>query len=409
MWSRTSCFLVATFSCAGTAFAQSSVTLYGVISGNVSYVSNAQTHAQSPSGRPVGHSEVAQFEGAGTALGASRWGLRGTEDLGGGLKAIFTMEDGFSMNTGAVGQGNTLFGRQVWVGLAGNQGTLTLGRQGDSMTDFVSPLTYAYNWGYFNSHPDDYDNVDYTRRVNSSIKYISPNWHGFQIGGVYGFGGVPGSITSNQVWSIGGSYALGGFSAAAAFIDGRNPNTSLYGNNASSSPTGNNMGSLGSASSPQSNPVIAGFASAASMQTVSTAATYQMSAVLLGVAYNNTRFSNLGSIASLNPLGYTGNVSFNNIEANLRGWVNPALRLGMSFDYTQRSSVGAVGGAKYEQLNLGADYFLSKATDVYLVAAMQKASGMDSTGQPAVASIAGLTPSATSRQLIFALGMRHLF
>jgi predicted porin len=64
--------------------------------------------------------------GSGTA--ASRWGLRGGEDLGSDLRAIYTLEAGISVDTGAPGQGR-LFGRQAWIGLAGDYGTVTIGRQ----------------------------------------------------------------------------------------------------------------------------------------------------------------------------------------------------------------------------------------------------------------------------------------
>jgi predicted porin len=59
----------------------------------------------------------------------SRWGIRGTEDLGGGLKAIFVLEDGFNTRAGDLGQGGRFFGRQAWVGLEGPWGALTFGRQ----------------------------------------------------------------------------------------------------------------------------------------------------------------------------------------------------------------------------------------------------------------------------------------
>jgi predicted porin len=59
----------------------------------------------------------------------SRWGLRGSEDLGGGLRAVFTLESGFGPDTGASGQGGRLFGRQALVGLSGGWGTVSLGRQ----------------------------------------------------------------------------------------------------------------------------------------------------------------------------------------------------------------------------------------------------------------------------------------
>jgi predicted porin len=396
--------------CACNAFAQSSVTLYGVVSGNVSYVTNAQTNGTSPGGGPVGHHQVAQFDGANSALGASRFGLLGAEDLGGGLKAIFTLESGFSMNTGSIGQGGSFFGRQAWVGLSSaSAGQVTLGRQGDAMTDFTDPLTYAYNWGFFNAHPDDYDNVDYSRRINNSLKYMTPVWHGFRFGAVYGFGGVAGSMGANQVWSVGGSYTMGGLSSAIAYVNGRNPNTSMFGNNPNASASGNNMGSFGSATSAQSNPVLAGFASASTLDTLGAAATYKFGSVIVGGAYNHTRFLGLGSNASLNPLHYSGNVAFDNLEGSLRVAVTPAFRVGMSYDFTRRGAVNNFNGAHYQQLNLGADYNLSKATDIYILTAMQKASGTDSLGQAAVASIAGITPSATAYQMIVAVGMRHLF
>jgi predicted porin len=410
MKTKATWLLFMTMTSATSAFAQSSVTLYGVVSGNVSFVTNAQSHGATAAGGPVGHHEVAQFDGANSALGASRFGLTGAEDLGSGLKAIFTIESGFSVNNGTIGQGGSFFGRQAWVGLSsGSAGQLTLGRQGDAMTDFTDPLTYAYNWGFFNAHPDDYDNVDYSRRINNSLKYMTPLWNGFRFGAVYGFGGVPGSMSTNQVWSLGGSFTAGGFSSAAAYVNGRNPNSSLFGNNPNSSATGNNMGSFGSATAAQSNPVIAGFASASSMDTIAAAATYRFASVLLGAAYNRTSFHGLGSVPSLNPLNYSGTASFDNLEGNVRVWITPAFRLGLSYDYTRRNAVGASSGAHYQQLNLGADYNLSKTTDVYLLSAMQKASGTDSLGQTAVASIAGITPSATAYQMIVAIGMRHLF
>ena len=60
----------------------------------------------------------------------SRWGLRGSEDLGGGLRAVFTLESGFSPDTGGLNQAGRLFGRQAYVGLASSTwGQLTFGRQ----------------------------------------------------------------------------------------------------------------------------------------------------------------------------------------------------------------------------------------------------------------------------------------
>jgi predicted porin len=75
-------------------------------------------------------------------INGSRWGLRGAEDLGGGLKAIFVLENGFSVQNGRLAQDGREFGRQAYVGVGSTQfGTVTLGRQYDSLVDFVAPLS----------------------------------------------------------------------------------------------------------------------------------------------------------------------------------------------------------------------------------------------------------------------------
>lgn len=112
---------------ATAAHAQSSVTLYGLIDAGITYTNNQN-----------GHSNWKETSGL---VNGSRWGLRGAEDLGGGLKAIFTLENGFNIANGKLGQGSREFGRQAFVGLSSNQlGSVTLGRQYDSVIDFRAPL-----------------------------------------------------------------------------------------------------------------------------------------------------------------------------------------------------------------------------------------------------------------------------
>ena len=74
------------------AHAQSSVTLYGLIDAGVSYVNNSSSTV-------TGHSNSLTKYDDGVAQG-SRWGLKGSEDLGNGLKAIFTLENGFNSGNG---------------------------------------------------------------------------------------------------------------------------------------------------------------------------------------------------------------------------------------------------------------------------------------------------------------------
>ncbi|NHH78145.1 Outer membrane porin protein [Burkholderia gladioli] len=115
--------LAVTAAAASPALAQSSVTLYGVIDEGLNYTNN------------IGGKGGAVELTSGYAQG-SRWGLRGTEDLGGGLAAIFTLENGFDASSGKAQEGGRMFGRQAYVGLQDKRyGTVTLGRQYDSMVD----------------------------------------------------------------------------------------------------------------------------------------------------------------------------------------------------------------------------------------------------------------------------------
>lgn len=105
--------------------AQSSVTLYGLVDEGFDFTSN------------VAGKRAYQME-SGVAQG-SRWGLAGKEELGGGLEAVFRLENGFDVNNGALDQGGRMFGRQAYVGMnSATAGTLTMGRQYDSVVDYVA-------------------------------------------------------------------------------------------------------------------------------------------------------------------------------------------------------------------------------------------------------------------------------
>jgi predicted porin len=367
-----------------SAHAQSSVTLYGLIDFGLTYV---------------------------TGVAGSRWGLRVVEDLGGGLQALAVLENGFTLNNGALAQGGAEFGRQAYVGLSGGFGKLTLGRQYDTYTDFVQPLTATGQWaGYMGAQPDDVDSLSNTSRINNAIKFRTPDYRGFAAAGLYSLGGVAGSVTQNQVWSLGASYSVGSMSLAAGYLNARDPNLSLYGTTPNKGPaTSNNIGSFGSPTAPESYPVDAGYASASTTQLAGAAVQYAFDPVTLGFVITNTRFEGLGSAAGPDPLKYTGTAVFTSLEFSVKSQVTPALLLASAFHYTDRNSVNGDGGAKYLQLDLGTIYNLSKRTSVYLLTVLQRASGRDSLGQPAVASISGFSPSATNHQIGVRLALQERF
>ena len=109
---------LAVLAASGAALAQSSVTLYGVADVGLAWEDNGTT-------------STTRMDSSN--LNGNRWGLRGVEDLGGGLKAIFTVENGFSLDTGAQADAARFFNRQSYVGISGGFGTVKLGRQMNSI------------------------------------------------------------------------------------------------------------------------------------------------------------------------------------------------------------------------------------------------------------------------------------
>lgn len=376
-----------------TAQAQSSVTLYGVADAGFSYVSNAR-------GKP-------QYALTSGNENGPRWGLTGKEDLGGDLKAVFTLEGGYSITNGTIGQNGTFFGRQAFVGLANSFGTLTLGRQYSNVSAMVGPFSAGGNWAAggaaYGAHPADMDNLDSSNRINNSVKFVSSNYHGFTFGTLYSFGGKAGDFTQNQVYDVGVSYANGPFAAAVAYMYAKNPNYSFIGTKANDSATAINS----------TNPIISGYLSAGSEQIVSAGTSYKLGSAIIGAVYSYVRFNSLGAtpVTGLNATsaGYRGSAAFNIGEVSLKYYLTPALMLGAAYSYTRDSGASASSGAHYNQVDLGAIYSLSKRTSLYLVGVYQAASGTNSTGSPAVSQVGGASTSSSDRQTVATFGILHKF
>jgi predicted porin len=158
---------------AGAAHAQSNVTIYGIIDGAVAHVDNTNASGDSVTKMP---SLTGSFP--------SRIGFRGTEDLGGGLSAVFTLETGFAPDSGTMGQGNRLFGRAANVGLKGKWGTLTLGRQVNMTyiatlkSDVLGPNLFAIG---------SVDPYLPNARSDNAIGYLG-SFDGIVAGATYSFG-----------------------------------------------------------------------------------------------------------------------------------------------------------------------------------------------------------------------------
>ncbi|MEM5461110.1 porin [Paraburkholderia phytofirmans] len=368
-----------------TAHAQSSVTLYGLIDTGFVYTNNAG-----------GHSQTMATSGN---INGSRWGLKGSEDLGGGLQTVFVLENGFSVVNGRLGQGGDEFGRQAFVGLSSpHYGKLTFGRQYDSVVDYTYQFNLADFWvPYYFAHPGDLDNGAGSNRVNNAVKYASPSFGGFTFGGLYSFGGVAGDFSRNQIWSIGANYSQGPLAVGAAFLTAKDPNYSYFGNTSTSSTTASNM---------TASRVYSGYASAKTQQIFAAGASYKLGAATFNTMYSNTQFKDIGSLAGLPATGAGGDAKFHNIEVGFTYQLTPAAFLGADYDYLTGYGVNH---AHYNTVEVGGTYFLSKRTDIFADVGYQHASGTDSTGKKAVANLNAVSASTTPNQILAVIGMRHRF
>ena len=154
------------------AVAQTNVTLYGIADVSVAAEDNGTDH-------------VVKLSSGNQS--SSRLGFRGTEDLGGGLKAFFNLEAGISLDTGAAADA-ALFGRRSIVGLEGGFGTLVLGREYTPIAAGVAAATDILGQSFFGGNLSAFTTGRLTRRSSNSVNYKTPSFGGVKASLVYGLG-----------------------------------------------------------------------------------------------------------------------------------------------------------------------------------------------------------------------------
>jgi predicted porin len=377
---------------AGVAQAQSSVTLYGVVDANVEYVNHEQSVTAAGVAIPGSSGSRLAMQAGG--LSSNRWGLRGVEDIGGGLKSLFVLESGFGMDTGTLQQGGRLFGRQAFVGLQGNWGKITLGRQYTTIFDMManfSPSGYATQWepvvGLLGAN----------FREDNMIKY----------GGAFGpvtveahwaFGERAGSQTANSAYGIGANYFAGPFGLGVAYDEVK----VLTAAEALGLSGGNDY---------------------ARDKRAAIAASYTVGPVKVmgGYRYGNTQTQSTGAVSALLP--HRDDLYW--LGVNYQATTALGLTLSYYYDNIKEATIGTtvVNPRKPQQWNFIADYNLSKRTDVYFTASYARnaslnwdsigyvttAAGQQSIGYlPAASQTYFITPDSNS-QLGAAIGIRHKF
>ncbi|MEX3763975.1 porin [Paraburkholderia phenoliruptrix] len=363
--------------CAPTAVhAQSSVTLYGILDAGITYVNNA------------GGSHQVKFDD-GISYG-NRIGFKGTEDLGGGLQAVFVLESGFHVGNGQLGFGGAEFGRQAYVGLKNSWGTLSFGNQLDMTEEFA----YLYNISAWASgyaiHQGDFDRMNGDRLPNS-IKFLSNDISGFSFGGMYSFGNTAGDFHQKSAWSVGARYEHGPFNMGAAYTQLNNPFGIYAFDPYAMIGTRTFLGRPTVSVDPATGAVTDLYSSASfpvdKQGAFAVGAAYTIGNVMLSGNFTYTTIKGLGQTSHMQV--YEGGASYT---------FTPALMLYGGYQHTRFE------GNHWNQGSLGLHYLLSKRTDVYISGDYLRASD----GVNAVIGYS-FTPSSTSTQADVRIGMRHSF
>lgn len=340
------------------AWAQSSVTLYGSLDAGIAYISN------------VGGSSKWMMEQGNTQ--PDRWGLKGVEDLGGGLRAVFNLENGFYTNTGSFAKAGTLFNRQAYVGLGSDQfGTLTLGLQTPFSFDVLDPLSTAYlaqSWYAF--HPGNLDELADTGVVPypNAVKYRSPSWDGFSLGAMMGLGNTT-NFSTGRTMSFALAYANGPLKAGATWANEHDRSTSIA-----------TMGF----STFQGQPV--GTYVADKIENMGAGLSYRFGDLLVHGLYTRVK-----------------------LESNGQSDIYQSYDAGANYQLTVANSLGggaattSMSGRRWTQFEIGDTYSLSKMTQVYVNVLYERANSE--------AAAAFFTAGASSgrNQTIVLAGMHHSF
>ncbi len=352
----------------GAVSAQSTVTLFGSIDAGVGVSKVTNTAAFGGSGSDSGNQV---FSGQ---QNGSRWGMRGTEDLGGGMSAIFNLTGGFGVDTAALGQGGLLFGREAFVGLKGGFGQVTLGRQ-------VVPQAngpYAITGGYANY--DAWTSVaaagatfgnrasiaDERTRQDNAIQYQTPNMGGFVGTLMWAPGENKNAAGASRFTSVGLDYAAAPFAVTFAYESIRAVTAAVGAGFTFSTVTG----------LPVAN-------------TVAAAASVSSSNWGLGASYD----LGVAKVSAVMERGSRLTVSDRGYALGLSAPLGP---VSLDFEYAREETrTAGVFTSKANAINLRLNYPLSKRSKLYTLIS----DGSSST------SVAGASQSLKR----YMVGMRHVF
>ncbi|MEI7297982.1 porin [Paraburkholderia tropica] len=357
----------------GGAHAQSSVTLYGLIDAGLTYINNQG------GGRLFEFQDGANF--------GSRFGLKGSEDLGGGLKAIFTLENGFTLGTGALRNNGALFGRQAFVGLSSPYGTLTMGNQYDFVADYITPFNLNGYASVYAGHMGDIDRISAVQLPNS-VKYQSPTIDGFSFGGMWSFGNVAGNFNEDSAWSVGAGYKNGGFNAAAIYERLYNVDIYPFAQFGVTSFLGQTVATRNADGSIDD------------LYYTSPFVVDRQSEFGIGASYTINQLTLSANFTSTNLRKGSDSATMNVYEAGAMYFLRPQIAILGGYQYTTWDHT------HWHQPTIGAQYYLSKRTSFYVnVSYLHAQHGVYANQGAGFYSL----PSSTNTQITSRIAMIHQF
>jgi predicted porin len=357
----------AAWTAAAPALAQTSVQLYGSVDAGLSRVSNE---------RGSGNTRVDSGNRS-----PDRFGFRGTENLGNGLQALFTVESGFNVDDGTLKKSTTIFNRRAVVGLSGGFGTVTLGHMPDFLYDYLRFQSNGIMGSSYFFHPGNLDNQASTFQIDNALRYETPVYHGFKLGAMIGVGENPDDSRKNRSWSAGAQYAAGPLKANLAYTVSNDRSFNLGGTLGIRSLLGQTL-SAGDPAAPN-----AAYTNFASATTTSVGAT---------ASYTVGRFTPHAMFSRIELENRVGSAAQSNYEFGTDIDTGGANVLGIS------GASSRFAGVRWNQFNVIDMLHLSKRTTLYAALAYQRASN-------GLAVINGLNPSTTNRQIVSRIGIHHFF
>ncbi|CAN7598292.1 porin [Polaromonas sp. LjRoot131] len=374
----------------GLTHAQSTVTIYGILDANIG---SFKANQLSGAGATATIQSITMSKVDSGAFSGNRWGIRFTEDLGGGLAAVGNLESGFNLDSGSSAQGGLLFGRRAVVGLASTTwGTVTVGRNSTSYNDVAVDYAMMENSIFdpsgnsistpastlttintlagqaaFLSHNNSTGLgaqmtwLGFNNRFNNSIKYASPNFAGFTGTFTYGFGEDKTTVQpSSRSTSLALKYVNGPLLISGGYQS-----------------EGGAINQVTGAKPALENTLIS--------------AAYDFKVVKVGVGYNRGRYKGVtatgGDLAAQNEYSISAAVPVG------------AFTVAAGYAQSKGNDLGKASG-----FGLQATYALSKRTTLY-------AGGVSTKNYDKVAAAARvIAPSSNiARTAIYAVGIRHNF